>query len=441
MTNMIQALQRVNNQLPELLSEEFVGGLARAVGWQWRKRVLSPVVMVHLLIVQILHCNTAYTHLPRASKLSFTAAAFCQAKGRLPLALLARLIESVWLRCSKADDSTLFHGHRTFYTDGSAASMPDTKRLQGRYGMPSGMKEGCGFPVVKLLMLFDAATGLIRQVLINAYRSHELPLVQQLHGLLQVGDLLIADRGFCSFVHLASLTKAGIHGLLRLHQRVAVGFDPKDANLKGMRKRRVKILGPDDQRVIYCKPKLRPKWISQQEYDALPMELELRELRYLTGRVGFRSQVVVLVTTLLDAEKYPATELAELYARRWQVEINFRHLKTTLKMEVLHGKSPKMVETEILAYVLVYNLVQLVIHEAARRQAVVPDRISFIDTVRWITEAVPDETLTTLMVNPKRPGRFEPRVRKRRRNGYSVMTRPRSELKAMIARGEEIKCR
>ena len=157
MTHVIQALQRVNNQLPELLSEEFVGGLARAVGWQWRKRVLSPVVMVHLLIVQILHCNTAYTHLPRASKLSFTAAAFCQAKGRLPLALLARLIESVWLRCSKADDSTLFHGHRTFYTDGSAASMPDTRRLQDRYGMPSGMKEGCGFPVVKLLMLFDAA--------------------------------------------------------------------------------------------------------------------------------------------------------------------------------------------------------------------------------------------------------------------------------------------
>ena len=100
-----------------------------------------------------------------------------------------------------------------------------------------------------------------------------------------------------------------------------------------------------------------------------------------------------------------------------------------------------MVETEILAYVLVYNLVQLVIHEAARRQAVVPDRISFIDTVRWIIEAVPDETLTKLMVNPKRPGRFEPRVRKRRRNGYSVMTRLRSELKAMIARGEEIKCR
>jgi hypothetical protein len=441
MTHMIQALQRVNNQLPELLSEEFIGGLARAVGWQWRKRVLSPVVMVHLLILQILHCNTAYTHLPRASKLSFTAAAFCQAKGRLPLALLARLIESVWLRCSKADDSTLFHGHRTFYTDGSAASMPDTKRLQGRYGMPSGMKDGCGFPVVKLLMLFDAATGLIRQVLINAYRSHELPLVQQLHGLLQLGDLLIADRGFCSFVHLASLTKAGIHGLFRLHQRVVISFDPKNTNFQAMRKSRVRILGANDQLVLYRRPPQRPTWISQKEYDVLPMELEVRELRYLTGRVGFRSQVVVLVTTLLDAEKYPAMELAELYELRWQVELNFRHLKTTLKMEVLHGKSPKMVETEILAYVLVYNLVQLVIHEAARRQGVVPDRISFVDAVRWITTAGFLDDLPALIVNPVRLGRFEPRVRKRRHGGFSYMVKPRAELKAMIARGENIGCK
>jgi hypothetical protein len=107
------------------------------------------------------------------------------------------------------------------------------------------MKEGCGFPVVKLLMLFDVATGLIRQVLIHAYRSHELPLVQQLHGLLQLDDLLIGDRGFCSFVHLASLTKAGIHGLFRLHQGVAASFDSKDANLHGMRKRRVKKMVPD----------------------------------------------------------------------------------------------------------------------------------------------------------------------------------------------------
>ena len=134
-------------------------------------------------------------------------------------------------------------------------------------------------------------------------------------------------------------------------------------------------------------------------------------------------------------------ELAELYELRWQVELNFRHLKTTLKMEVLHGKSPKMVETEILAYVLVYNLVQLVIHEAARRQGVVPDRISFVDAVRWITTAGFMDDLPALIVNPVRLGRFEPRVRKRRHGGFSYMVKPRAELKAMIARGENIGCK
>lgn len=441
MTNMIAALQRVNSQLPELLSENFVSDLARQSGFRWRKRVLKPVVMVHLLILQILHRNTAYTHLPRVSGLGFTAAAFCKAKKKLPLALLAKLIESIWQRCSSGKDSIRYRGHRTFYTDGSSASMPDTASLQDSYGMPSGMKPGCGFPVVKLLMLFDAASGLIRQVLINPYRSHELPLVHQLHALLERDDLLIADRGFCSFVHLASLRQAGLHGLLRLHQRLTARFDPEDMPLQGMRKSRVRKLGPDDQIVVYRKPKMRPKWICQKDYDALPMELELRELRYLTGRAGFRSQTVTLVTTLLDAQEYPLAELAELYGRRWRVELNFRHLKTTLNMAVLHGQSPKMVQTELLAYVLVYNLVQLVIHEAARRQGVAPERISFVDAVRWLTSADVCDDLPTLVVNPCRPGRFEPRVRKRRHNGYSYMTRPRAELKAQIARGENIGCK
>ena len=441
MTHMIAALERVNLQLPELLSEKFIGNLARRVGWRWRKRVLSPVVMVHLLILQILHSNTAYTHLPRASKLSFTAAAFCKAKKKLPLALLRKLIYSVWRRCSGMANTTRFHGHRTFFVDGSSASMPDTQTLQSCFGMPSGMKPGCGFPVVKLLMLFDAATGLIREVLLSPYRSHELPLVPQLHRRIKPEDLLIGDRGFCSFVHLASLVQKGLHGLFRLHQRITVHFAAGDLDCPGMRKSRIKILGTDDQLVVYCKPRQRPKWMSQQEYDALPMELHVRELRYRTGRAGFRSQVVVLVTTLLDPEKYPALELAQLYARRWQVEVNFRHLKTTLKMAVLHGKSPKMVETEILAYVLVYNLVQLVIHEGARRQGIAPECISFVDTVRWVISAGPEEGLPRLVVNRARKGRFEPRVIKRRQGGYTLMTKPRAELKAMIARGKDIGCK
>ena len=436
MIDMFASLQRVNQRLSDVLSYEFVEGLARSIGMRWRKRTLTPVVMVRLLVLQVLHRNTAYSHLPRAGKLKFTAAAFCKANKKLPLALLAKLIEAIWHRCTDGEDATRYRGHRTFYADGSSASMPDTSSLQNRYGMPSSMKAGCGFPVVKLLMLFDAATGMIRQVLINPYRSHELPLIHRMHPLLQEGDLLVADRGFCSFVHVACLVQQGLHGLFRLHQRILT-----DRSFSGMRQRCLEILGPNDQLVVYRKPKQSPRWIDPRVYQGLPDELILRELRYHVDRIGFRSRSITLLTTLLCPERYPALELAELYGRRWQVELNFRHLKTTLKMEVLHGKSPKMVETEILAYVLVYNLVQLVIHEAAARQRVAPDRISFVDAVRWILHADPQYDLPRLLVNPRRPERFEPRVRKRRHNGYSYMMRPRAELKEMIARGENIGCR
>jgi len=440
MTTIVAALRRVNDHLPELLSERFINSLATKLGIGWRKRVLHPAVMVHVLIMQILFCNAAYTHLPRLSHRRFTAAAFCKAKQRLPLALLDHLIAAIWRRCSYGEDAVRFHGHRTFFADGSSASVPDTPSLQGQFGLPTSIKLGCGFPVMKLLMLFDASTGLIRQVLQNPYRSHESRLIHQMHPLLEKGDVLVADRGFCSFVHLANLLGQELHGLFRLHQRVKTTFEAA-GRWANMRQQLVRILGPGDQLVVYCKLKVCPKWISQTDYDRLPQELILRELRYRVGRGGFRSQEVTLVTTLLDPQIYPAAELVELYGRRWQVELNFRHLKTTLKMEVLHGKSPKMVQTEILAYVLVYNLVQLVIHEAARKQGVLPERISFVDAVRWITTADGHDDLSPLLMNPLRLGRFEPRVRKRRHNGYSYMMRPRAKLKAMIARGENIGCK
>ena len=280
MIGMFAALGRVKQQLSDLLSDEFVETLARSLGLEWRKRTLTPVVMVRLLILQILHCNTAYSHLPRASRLKFTPAAFCKAKKKLPLELLDKLIETIWHRCAGCEDAALFRGHRTFCTDGSSASMPDTPSLQMRYGMPSSMKAGCGFPVVKLLMLFDAATGMIRQVLINPYRSHELPLSQQLHPLLGHGDLLIGDRGFCSFVHMANLVRAGLHGLFRLNQKVRVSFEPDHRKDGYLRQTRLKVFGPNDQLVLYAKPLKCPKWMNQKLYDALPMELPLRELRY-----------------------------------------------------------------------------------------------------------------------------------------------------------------
>ena len=172
--------------------------------------------------------------------------------------------------------------------------------------------------------------------------------------------------------------------------------------------------------------------MTPEQYAALPESLLVRELRYTIKRRGFRVREVTLVTTLLDPQRYPATELAQLYLRRWRIETNFGHLKTTLGMDVLHCKTVAGVQKEATMFVLVYNLVRMVMREAAQRQQVDVERISFIDTLRWLTTTPPDVPLPPLIINPDRFGRFEPRVRKRRPKQYPVMKRPRAELRKAL---------
>jgi hypothetical protein len=304
--------------------------------------------------------------------------------------------------------------------------------------------------VGKLLMLFDATTGMVRRFLAGPYIMGELSSAPRLHKCLRRGDVLIGDRAFCSYVHLALLLRRGVHALLRLQQNQIVSFTVRrvharpgrDRGAKGLpRSRWVKRLGHEDQLVEHFKPRQRPRWYSRRFYQALPEGLLVRELRFRVYEPGFRSRQITLVTTLLDPVAYPKEELARLYLSRWHVENNFRNLKRTLGLAELKGQSPEMVEREILALVLVYNLVRLVTHAAAERQGVPVERISFIDAARWLAHARPGEELPPLIVNPLRPGRFEPRVVKRRHNGYSVMTRPRTVLRAQLRKGDDIGCR
>jgi Transposase DDE domain len=265
-----------------------------------------------------------------------------------------------------------------------------------------------------------------------------------MHPELAPGDVLVGDRGFCSFAHLAQLVAAGFHGVMRLHQRVIVSFcigrmhvppSPPFRKLKGVRSlprsRWVKWLGHCDQIVEWYKPKQRPKWMVAEEYEALPDSLLLRELRFNIQRPGYRTRQITLVTTLLDVARFPAEELAQLYFDRWRVEVNLRHLKQTLRLDVLKCQTEPGVRKEICMLVLVYNLVRLVMVEAARRQDVEPDRISFVDALRWLTQAKSGEDLRPLLVNPRRH-RVEPRVRKRRPKQYPLMKRPRAELRQAL---------
>jgi len=169
-----------------------------------------------------------------------------------------------------------------------------------------------------------------------------------------------------------------------------------------------------------------------RETAALPVTLLVRELRYTIRVPGRRTRVVTLATTLLDPVRYPATAVADLCGQRWQIETHFRHLKQTLRMDVLRCQTVDGVGKELTMYALVYNLVRLVMCEAASPQGVAVERISFVDAVRWLAEAVGTAAPLHLRINPHRPGRGEPRVVKRRPKGYSRMIRPRSVLRKRL---------
>jgi len=438
MVTILPALGQVREDLVEFLDRKTVERICRDLGHAWRDRQLDPFTTLHLFVLQVLHQNTAMTHLPHLAGEGFSAAAYCQARQRLPVALFERLVNGFTQGATRGDEDWRWHGHQVLLADGSSFSMPDTAELRAHFGQPAGQKPGCGFPVAHLLAMIDAHTGLLRDVIVSPLNTHDMSQVAKLHPQLSAGDIVVADRGFCSYAHLALLSAAQLHGVLRMHQRQIVNFHPHRpcmADIAGAglpTSRWLARLGHCDQLVEWRKPQTRPKWMSAEEYAALPEKLVVREIKWRVREAGRRVREVILVTTLLDAERYPAEEIAALYEVRWQIEVDLRDLKETLGLGVLKSKKVATLEKEVLVFTLVYNLVRLVTVKAAERQKTKPHRISFIDALRWLQPAKPAVPLPDLVVNPPRRGRLEPRCIKRRPKQYPLMTKPRATLRKLL---------
>jgi DDE family transposase len=184
--------------------------------------------------------------------------------------------------------------------------------------------------------------------------------------------------------------------------------------------------------VEWLRPLEVPAWMSAEAWAALPASIRMRELRYTIARPGYRVRQVTLVTTLLDPVRYPKEKLAEAYGLRWTIETCLGHIKTTMKMDVLRCQTVAGIQKELTMFLLVYNLVRMTVLEAARRQGVPPERISFVDALRWLATAKPGDELPELVVNPARPGRAEPRVRKRRPKQFPLMKKPRAALRQKL---------
>ena len=431
-------LQRIKSDpLPFLGGAEFVNQCFAKVGYVWRNRVLDPARTMGLFMIQVLNGNTAITHLRQLGNIIVANSSYCEARARLPVPGVAAMVDAITAVASDRHSPT-WRGRRVFIADATSTLLPDTREQQKLWPQPSVQKPGCGFPVIKILGLMNALSGIIIHATMMALNVHEMSVTTGVHAVLHAGDVLLADRGFCSFAHLAMLAKLSVKAVFRVHHRQIVDFTPGRAHRpqKGKHQHRgmpgsrfVRKLGIEDQIVDWVAPSTRSTWMSPAFFLSLPKTVRVREIRYHVVTRGSRTKVVTIVTTLLDPVEFPKQEIAKLYGLRWQIELNFRHLKTTMKMEHLKCKTVDGTAKELMVFMLVYNLIRGVMSIAAARQEIENEnRISFIDALRWLcAQLIPTPTgeLCDLIVNPIRKPRFCPRVLKKRIKPYDLMTKPR----------------
>lgn len=376
----------------------------------WRERLLTPLVTVRLMLIQVLAGNCAIGALRQLAGLDFAPSSYCEARERLPLDVLQWLLQ--WLHAHAAEAMGIAKqlGPRVLVVDGSSYSMPDTPALRKHFDLPPGTKPGVGYPMGKLMGLLDLASGMFVSLLALPLFTHDMRGVIALHPTLRPGDILLGDRAFCSFCHLALLNARGVSACVRLHQR-------RKENTSGLSR--------------WHRPTQPPAWMDRVQLMLLPKHVDVRIVRFTVRRKGFRTRHVMIATTLFDTTAWPDQRIAELYGHRWQVETCFAHLKTTMRMNVLRCRTVEGVRKELAVYLAAYNLVRLAMLRAARDQRVSPDRVSFVDAQRWLlVRLLGLPGIGRLIVNPDRSGRSQLRVIRRRLKEYDLLRKPRREAEA-----------
>jgi hypothetical protein len=409
----------------------------RRTFWGFLHQVLNPSCPCREIVRQI----QALLCLHDLGSVKEGTGAYCQARGRLPLDTLQRIRHAVAARADQLlpQAEQLWHGLRPKVIDGTTLTLPDTPKNQRAYPQLRSQKPGCGFPLLKIVGIFSLSSGVLLDYEKGNKHRHEVTLLHKLLDCFKPRDLVIADRGFCNFVLLALLLLRGVGSLFRLHQARHIDW------------RKGKRLGKDDRLFTWSKPLLKPHYLPHYLWKRIPSELDVRVLRFQLKVPGFRPKSVTLATTMIDAERYPAEEVARLYARRWKIELWFRDIKTSMGMEVLRCQTPKMVHKELEMFLIAYNLIRALMAETSAIYEVALDRISFkgtVDAARQYSIAIAqahsqkkqrqlvDELLAVLARDqvPARPGRREPRAIKRRPKPFPLLNRHRRLFKEISHR-------
>jgi hypothetical protein len=427
-----------------VISEEEVNDQCGLLGYTWRERIFSPLVTLWTFLGQVLNADSScrdavarvlsYLWVTKGLEASEDPSAYSDARHRLPEGLLSELTRTVAGKLEeKVEPDGLWHGHRVKLLDGSSVSMPDTPDNQAAYPQHTTQAPGCGFPTARVVGVFSLLTGALVDFVIDALSVAETTLFRRIAQAIQGGEVVLADRYFCSYADIAKLRLRGVDCVFRLHQSRKGDF------------RKGKHLGRLDRLVEWNKG-ARLSWMSVEEFDALPATMLLRMIRFQRSVAGWRPKTITVVTTLLNPKDYPARDIADLFRRRWEIETDLRHVKTTMHMDVLRTHSPEMVRKEVWAHLLGYNLIRTLMWDAAVHHKVSPLRLSFKGTMqammaKWPSSAAVtrrrrltvfyDALLRAIATHkvPNRPNRYEPRVRKRRPKSYPFMTKPRHQLR------------
>jgi hypothetical protein len=451
----VETLQRQFAQAPglpfaELLPAPWVTQLLQEQDGVFYDRIYTPLVTLATFLSQCQDADPsqrqavarliAHRIAQEQPACSSHTGAYSKARQRLPEKVLAGLTRHTGRQLiSQASADWSWRGRCVKIVDGSTASMPDTQANQKEYPQMACQKPGVGFPILRFLVIFSLAVGSVLDAAFCPYQgkqTSELALFRRLHESIDDGDVVLGDRHFCSFFEIADLKRRGADVVLRQHQCRITDF------------RRGVQLGRYDHRVVWKKP-ARPDWMDEESYRQFPDELAMREVRiHIKGKGRkVRTRTITIATTLTAPQEVGKGDLAELYRRRWQAELNLRSLKTVLQMDVLRCKTPEMVRKEIWAHLLAYNLIRKVMAQAAQTYQVEPCSISFKATLQTVKAfALPlltctksnlpeviDELLLAVARHGvgNRPDRVEPRALKRRPKPYDLLNKPRDQARKL----------
>lgn len=451
-----QFLQDGDLPFTDVLSEGLVVRTLMAVGVFWKDRIYTPLVTLWVFLSQVLSadhsCRAAVARLiahliSRGEKpCSAQTGAYCQARERLPEKFFAEVACSVGRTLdAQAEPQWLWKGRPVYLFDGTTVTMPDTPENQKEYPQVYNQKPGLGFPIARIGAIISLACGAVLNLGFCRYAGRgqgEVSLLRKLWNVLRPRDVLLTDCLLANWTNILLLQERGVELVSRLNKA------NRTADF-----RRGKKLGHHDHIVRWFKP-TSIRSLDRQTYSTLPAYITIRETKIRVRQPGFRTKSLVVVTTLLDPQQTTKEDLATLYRARWHNELDVRSIKSTMQMRELRCKTPELVRKEIWTHVLAYNLIRTIMAQAAAKHDREPRSISFKGAMQTLEAFQPLIELRTASDAKQRmrvyqdlldaiathrvadrPGRFEPRAKKQRRNHYDWLTKPRAEIKRKMAKG------